>query len=180
MSNFKSLSQILSENDNRQEVYSSDQKYRDRLKKRGYFTRDEECFDFIQLINAWDKIVGKMLASNTIPRRIQRSTLIVVTKHNIFAQELGFMAPQIIQKIEKQLPQLKGKITKIKFNYANYSWEEYAGQLQETNSANPARPKLHPRSPYYLAKKNKAQTSFSDIEDPDLKDILIKLFIEYC
>lgn len=195
----RSLGEFFARPDSEKEVYSTDQKKRLKRAQKGYIARDGGSFDFIYLIRNWDKVVGKLMSQNTIPHKIVKSTLIVMTKHNVFAQELSFMSPQIIQKIEENIPDLKGRIKKIKFSHANYSSSQFqadqfqadqfqAGQFQEDNARqatfkkpNPVSSeaaKLHPYSPHYQIKKKKAEQLFSDIEDGELKDLLSALFLK--
>lgn len=178
MKNPKSLGEFLARPDQESEVYVTDQKKRFKRAQKGYIAKSGGSFDFIYLIRNWDKIVGKLMSQNTIPHKIIRSTLIVMTKHNVFAQELSFMAPQIIQKIEENIPELKGKIAKIKFSHANYSWDDFQASKAAKTQEKPAPAKLHPYSPLYQAKKRKAQELFGDIEDDEVKELLTKLFIE--
>lgn len=161
------------------ELYESDRKKRQGRAYKGYFSRSGGTFDFIYLIRNWDKIVGKLLSQNTIPHKIQRSTLIIMTKHNVFAQELSFMGPQIIKKIESEVPELAGKVTKIKFSHANYSWDDFQKKKdKKAGPSAPEAPKLHPYSPQYQLKKKQAESLFSDIEDEETRELLMKLFIE--
>ena len=178
MKHTKSLGDLLAQSSDDEEVYSSDQRKRQWRAKNGRFSRTQGCFDFIYLIRSWDKIVGDLMAKNTIPHKIMRSTLLVMTKHSIFAQELSFMGPQIIQKIEENIPELKGKITKIKFSHANYSWDEFKNAKFEKTRERKARPKLHPHSPQYKLKMKKAQETFHDIEDDEVKKLLTSLFMD--
>lgn len=175
----KSLGDLLAHPDNEEEVYTTDQRKRVRRAGKGYFARGSGgAFDFIYLIRNWDKIVGRLMSQNTIPHKITRSTLIIMTKHNVFAHELSFMAPQIIQKIEEHVPELRGKILKIKFSHANYSWDEFQQTSLKKQQASEAPKKLHPYSPQYQVKKKRADELFADIEDDEVKQLLTSLFIE--
>ncbi|MEX0798359.1 MAG: DUF721 domain-containing protein [Bacteriovoracaceae bacterium] len=174
----KSLGDLLAQPDKGEEIYLSDQKKRYKRRQKGYFSKEGNAFDFIYLIRSWDKIVGKMMAQNTIPHKIMKSTLIVMTKHSVFAHELSFMGPQIIEKIEENIPDLRGRIAKIKFSHANYSWDEFQkANFQKTNRPAGAR-KLHPFSPQYQLKLKRANELFEDIEDQEVKELLTALFME--
>ena len=178
MKHTKSLGEVLAHAGDEEEVYTSDQIRRLKRAKRGRFSKTKGLFDFIYLIRSWDKIVGELMAKNTIPHKIMRSTLIVMTKHSIFAQELSFMGPQIIQKIEENIPELKGKIQKIKFSHANFSWDEFKSSQFKKVSKGTSRPKLHPHSPQYKLKMKRAQEVFNDIEDDEVKELLTSLFMD--
>lgn len=182
MSDFKppkSLGHFFASADKQEEIYLSEKRKRLRRANKGYFFKGGGAFDFIYLIRNWDKIVGKLMSQNTIPHKILKNTLIIMTKHNVFAQELSFMAPQIIQKIEENVPELRGKITKIKFSHANYSWDEFQNSSVKKQGFQAApQNKLHPYSPQFQQKKKQAQELFHDIEDEDVKELLTSIFIE--
>lgn len=174
----KSIGELLAQPDTEEEVYTSEKRRRYARAQKGWYSRSGHTFDFIYLIRKWDQIVGKLLAQNTIPHKIIKNTLIIMTKHSVFASELSFMGPQIIQKIEEHVPELEGKIKKVKFSHANYSWEEFQNASFQKANKKPQVQKLHPFSPEFRIRKAKAQKLFSDIEDEEIKELLEKLFIE--
>lgn len=163
MKNIKSLADILAQPDSQDELYTSDQKKRKRRAKRGYYTKKDGVFSFINLIKKWDLIVGEFMAANTIPLKIKNKTLIVSTKHSIFAQELGFLTPEIIQKINQLFPDLEGQVKSIKYLHSNIFEPS-----QERNETPQRTRKLHPQSPEFKQLKKKAQTLTQDFEDAEV------------
>lgn len=61
----------------------------------------------------WEKIAGKTIAAHARPARMQRQTLIVRVDHSSWMQELNLLKPQIMAKIEEELPDAAPK--KIRF-----------------------------------------------------------------
>ena len=160
MTKIRSIADILSHDDNSEELYHTDEARRKRRAKMGRFTKSSNTFDFIHLVKNWDKIVGPMLAQNTIPLKIKSRNLFILTKHAVFSQELGFMVQLIIDKIEEQFPNFKGQIKKIRFASGDYSSEEFnaikekKGQIKKLIKTN----LIHLTQD--LDKKNNRQTLF--------------------
>lgn len=173
---FNSLADFLSGSNESKEVYVTDQKKRIKRKNRGYYSRQNGCFDFIQLINTWEEIVGKLLAKNSIPRKIHNGTLYIITKHPVFTQELTMMGPEIIRKISEHIPYLKDKLKKVKFTNADYSFEEFTKEDKNMDQKK-LDAKNHPYSPHFKSKQLQAQKLFDDIDDPELKEILTGLYM---
>lgn len=175
MNSLKSLRDFLAADTNETEVYTTDQKKRYYRQKLGLYSRQNDCFDFIHLVQSWEDIVGPMLASNTIPLKIQNGQLIVLTKHAIFSQELGFMTPIILKKITQRFPKFKNQAKKIKF----VTSEKYFNVPIEKKSPTPKHSNIqHAFSPEYQRKKILANKAFSEIEDEELKDLLISLYLQ--
>ena len=177
MNELKSLGDILYSDNEKQEVYTSDQKKREKRRQKGYFTSKGHTFDFIHLLKAWQEIVGEMLAKNTLPLKIRKNTLYVSTKHQVFAQEMGFLVPEILEKIFDRFPNLKKNINSIKFinnEFLNQNLSERKGEFQFKSK--PTK-KIHPFSPEYLHRKSKAQEIFEDIQDPEIRDILTRYYL---
>ena len=151
--------------------------------QKGQFSRNKGIFNFLQLIKDWEGIVGKMMAENTVPLKIKSKTLFINTKHAIFAQELGFLAPEILKKIKTQFPELSQQVDKIKFSHSTYSAQTFNQQIKKAQiKAPPGKVKkntLHPYSPAYKVKRQKADEYFDHIEDPEVKQMLIDFMLSY-
>ena len=104
MKDLKSIADLLHSSPKRQEITISEQKRNAYRRKQGYFTRNENTFDFIYLLKAWGEIVGEFMAKNSLPLRTNRKTLYVATKHQIFAAEMSFLIPEILKKIHERFP----------------------------------------------------------------------------
>lgn len=172
----KSLGDILNNYQDKEEVYTTDQKYKYKRKMKGYFTRSDDTFSFIHLIKAWEEIVGKMLASNSIPLKIKSKTLYIMTKHQIFAQELGFLNQTILEKIEDRFPEIAGKINKIKYINNEFTLQDFNHPNNPTEEKK-SKPKLHPYSPEYKRRVHHANELFQDIEDEVIKQALINYYL---
>lgn len=131
-------------------------------------------FDFLNLIKKWPDIVGEKLSKVTSPLRLRGNSLIIVTKHSIYSQELSFLGETIKKEIFKQFPELKPIIEKINFQTQEsffYNKEELINSIQEI-------PGLHPQSPVYKRLKLEAEKIFIDEQDPELKTLLISIYIQ--
>ncbi len=177
MTKLKSLYEVLGQDDTTEELYTSDQKKRYHRSQLGPYSRTKGLFNFLQLIKRWEDIVGKMMAENTIPLKIKGSTLFISTKHSIFAQELGFLAPKIIEKVTETFPEVKEKLTKIKFVHSNLSSHEFTRGQQKKMKPKVERKTLHPFSPEYKEIKAKAESMFENINDEEIKKMLIDFML---
>ena len=157
------------------EVYTSDNRKRVQRANQGQYSRDNNIFDFIKIMQNWPVIVGKLLGQNTLPLKIQKDTLVVVARHAIFAQELGLMSPIIIQKLGENFPALKKILTKIKFVHS----EEAFKTLTSRQTSQPKTSKsLHPFSPEFIQRKTRADELFKDIEDTEIKKLFCELYLQ--
>jgi hypothetical protein len=175
----KSLAEILSSSNSDDELYISENYKRKKRAQKGYYSRKENLFDFIHLVNRWETIVGKMLADNTIPLKIKRSTLYILTKHSIFSQELSLMSQMIIQKIEESFPNFRGQIKKISFSSGNFSSDEF-NKIKVENHMEPKKEKEapHPFDPKFRARKKQVEQMFDDVEDEEVKNLLINIALK--
>lgn len=177
MKKMKSLADLLGRAQNTEELYTTDQKKRETRKSKGYYTNSETTFDFIFLLKSWEEVVGELLAKNSLPLKIKYNTLYICTKHAVFAQEMGFLSQEIIQKIEAKFSGLKGKIKKIKFlnNEKVFNFKE--DQKFEKLTPEKKRPSLHPFSPEYKHRQFKANELFQDIEDEEVRLALKNFYL---
>ena len=66
-----------------------------------------------QIENIWAEAVGETLAGQTRPGNIRRGVLEVFVAHSIFEQELSFLQPEILQKLNAAMGE--NKIKRFKF-----------------------------------------------------------------
>lgn len=135
-----------------------------------------QTFDFLDLIKKWPEIVGPKLAPVTSPLKIKIDTLFVVTPHSAYTQELSFSVELIKGKIYEIFPQLKPIIKKVAFQTQENFFNQQAKAEQEKQQTAP--PKLHPQSPQYKKLKAEADRLFGQIEDEELKNLMISLFMQ--
>jgi hypothetical protein len=134
-----------------------------------------ETFDFIELISKWPLIVGEKLSAVTSPLRLRNDSLVVVTKHSIFSQELSYLQEEIKQEIFKNFPNLKKMIKKIIFQTSESFFQQISfSQAQKSQTKSTP----HPMSPLYRIKRHQAEEIFKTIQDEELKKILMSLFIQ--
>jgi hypothetical protein len=178
MSKLKPLYELLGRDDTTEELYSSDQKYRKKRQYKGLYSRQKGLFNFLLLIKEWEEIVGPLMAKNTIPLKIKGTTLLVSTKHSIFAQELGFLVPKLIEKITEKFPETINNITNIKFIHSDFSQAQFMNEKKPSLLVNKKKQTLHPYSPEYQYRKKRAEELFKDIEDEEIRKALSEFYLK--
>ena len=139
-----------------------------------------ESFDFISLIKAWKEIAGDKLSEHTIPLKNQNGTLVVLSNHSAFANELSYMELPLKKKIFSRFPNLEKSIRNIKFivdsTHFNKQYTQFAKPTEKLKKQNENI--LHKFSPEFIRLKREAEEMFYDIEDIDNKEKLISLYIQ--
>ncbi len=151
----------------------------DRFKQHD-LKRDEmksffQTFDFLDLIRKWPEIVGPKMAKVTSPLRLRNDSLTVVTTHSTYSHELSYLSEDIKNAIFKVLPELRPIIKKIIYETQEGYFKERAQQVDEIPVS---KPRLHPQSPEYKKLKIEADRLFGHIEDSELKQLMISIFIQ--
>ncbi len=140
-----------------------------------------EGMNFLKFIENWENIVGERLAKYTIPLKHKDSILVVLTNHPTFAQQISFMEPMLIKKIEKCHPQLKNKIKKITYQHNDSFFEQQKKVISNKkveSKENHWQPKNHRHSPEFQKLSREAEIQFENIEDIELKKQLINIYIQ--
>lgn len=151
--------------------YSSQQSFK---KEKAHL---HESFDFLALIRAWKDIAGPKLSEHTIPLKNQNGTLMILSNHSAFASELSYMELPLKKKIIEKFPNLEKSILSIKFIVDSTHFTQQYSQFIEPMEKK-ARLELHPYSPEYRKLKKEAEEFFIDIEDMELKEKMISLYIQ--
>lgn len=135
-----------------------------------------QTFDFLDLVTKWPDIIGPALAKVTSPLKIKGDSLIIMSKHASYSQNISFLSEEIKQKVFVLFPQLKPVIKKLNFQ----TQESYFNEVKATEEqvAKTAPPKFHPQDPKFKLLKLEAERIFADVSDPELKQILISIFIQ--
>jgi hypothetical protein len=132
-------------------------------------------FDFLDLVSKWPDIIGSALANVTSPLKIKGDSLIIISKHASYSQNISFLSEEIKQKIFILFPQLKPVIKKLNFQTQENYFREAKDEDQLTKQPIV---KFHPQDPKFKLIKMEAERIFSDVIDPELKQILISIFIQ--
>lgn len=136
-----------------------------------------ESFDFLSLIRAWKEIAGDKLSEHTVPLKNQNGTLIVLSNHAAFANELSFMELPLKKKIFARFPNLEKTIKSIKFivdsTHFERQYAQFVAPLEKIQEQ-----VLHPYSPEFKRLKKEAEVLFADITDPEIKERMISLFLQ--
>jgi len=148
--------------------------------RRGSFPHKsglKESFDFLSLIRAWKDIAGAKLSEHTIPLKNQNGILIVLSNHSAFANELSYMELPLKKKIFDKFPSLEKSISSIKFivdsTHFSQQYQQFITPIEKK-----MRMALHPQSPEFKKLKKEAEIFFLEINDQDLKERMISLYIQ--
>jgi hypothetical protein len=133
-----------------------------------------QTFDFLELVKRWPEIIGENLSLVTSPLKIKGDSLIIISKHSSYSQNISFLSEEIKLKIFKSFPELRPIIKKLNF----MTQESFFNEKLTPDEIKPQKPKLHPQDPKFKILKLEAERLFSDIEDNELKTMLISIFIQ--
>ncbi len=138
-----------------------------------------DAFDFFSLLNHWEEVVGTSLAQNARPLRIQHQTLIIITRHSAYAQQLSLLEDAVKKKIFTHYPILRSHIQKLRFQNSETffkKWDQEKDRDQKIKEQNLT--KRHQYDPNFQKKKESAERFFQDVQDPELKEILVSLKLQ--
>lgn len=147
-------------------------------KKPGF---GQDSFDFLKLIEKWPEIVGPKLAQETTPLKNRYKTLTVLTRQPAFSQQISFMEELLKKKITQVFPSLLGKIDRINFQCNPQAFQDQIQRVEKmgVTPSKPSAPVLHPFSPEYKQLKREADQLFSQVEDEQIKESLLNLYIQF-
>lgn len=177
----KGLSNFLKEFNS----YKKDNSYNksDLSKKRN--STALEVFDFLSLVKIWPEIVGPKLSNHTLPVKNSRGVLTVLTDHPAYGQELSFLQTVLIKKIESYFPSLKNKIQRLLFQNDPMFFKTKTDMMAKLSKAKPTnnqneeqKKKYHPHSPEVKAVKAEALENFAHIQDEEIKNSLMSLYVQ--
>lgn len=135
-----------------------------------------QTFDFLDLIKKWPEIIGPVLSKVTSPLKISGDTLIIISKHSSYSQNISFLSEEIKVKIFSSFPALRSKIKRISFLTQESYFREAPPEIGAPKASAPK--KLHPQDPRYKILKLEAQRLFEDVEDEELKNLLTSIYMQ--
>jgi hypothetical protein len=134
-----------------------------------------QTFDFINLVKSWPDIIGASLAKVTSPLKIKGDTLIIISKHASYSQNISFLSEEIKQKVFALFPELKPIIRKINFQTQEsyFNQRDLAPEMKRETVR-----QFHPQDPKYKLLKVEAEKLFQEVPDEELKDLMISLYLQ--
>ena len=160
----------------------SKEKYRKEPRKNYTQTQNsDDLFDFFELINSWEEVVGKNLSAHTIPLKNTRKELTILTDHPMYSQQISFMSDIIIKKIIEKFPALNKKIKSIKFQTNTAFFKKIINESklhQKKQKKTIEDQKIHKYSPKYRKLKSNADLMFDTIEDFESRQLLESIYIQ--
>jgi hypothetical protein len=139
------------------------------------------AWQFIDLIQGWEKIVGPRLTQSSLPLKLLDGCLVILVSHPIVAEQLKMTQLTLVRKIEKAYPHLKKQILKLGFKTNENIFKQKISSdstPQQINVETKTKTKLHRFSPEYLKLKEKANELFSEIDDEELNETLTSIFVQ--
>jgi hypothetical protein len=128
----------------------------------------------LNLVTKWPDIIGQALAKVTSPMKIKGDSLIIVSKHASYSQNISFLSEEIKQKIFAHFPELRPVIRKLNFITQEGFFKEQEKVLEKEKNL----PKMHPQDPRVKVLKIEAERLFAEVEDKELKEILTSIFMQ--
>lgn len=135
-----------------------------------------QTFDFIELVKVWPEIIGDKMAQVTSPLKIAGDSLIIISKHSSYSQNIDFLSEEIKKKIFEKFPALRPVIKKLNFQTKEVFFRQQEVIQEEKQKVAP--PKLHPQDPRFKILKLEAEKLFDDIEDAELKELMTSIYIQ--
>jgi hypothetical protein len=133
-----------------------------------------QTFDFLALVKSWPDIIGEKLAAVTSPLKIKGDTLIILSKHSSYSQNISFLSEEIKDKIFLLFPELKKIIKRLNFQ-TQESFFNFNAKEEEIKSKSQS---YHPQDPRFKLIRSEAERLFADVIDPELKNLLISIYVQ--
>ena len=143
--------------------------------KSGTTPTAESVFNFLNLVEAWESIVGSHLAQHTLPIKNVRKTLTIISDHPAYSQQLSFLQTQLIKKIIESFPGLQGHIKQIRFQTNSHFFQQKKATIEKNQRKTP---RWHQFSPEIIRLKKEIQEHLKNIDDPELVRLLTSLYIQ--
>lgn len=165
--------------------FKADKKYPSARKKT-----EGDSFNFLALIHKWPDIVGPKLSKVTIPLKNNNNTLTILTEHPAYSQSLSFLEQTLKKKIYSTFPQLKDKIDRFYFKVSTEHFVQERERLitrsqmwsrdrdDQPPGDHAVQKRIHKHNPKVKQLREEASKHFSHIQDEELRDSMISLFIQ--
>lgn len=116
----------------------------------------------------WDKVVGDQIAKRARPLRFRQRILEVQVDHPVWMQQLQMLKPQILEKLNRQLPNAN-----IEDIYLRKAPTPHAASERQQATAEPPRWQLAQLTP---DEKQQIEKQLEILQDPELRDEMRRLF----
>lgn len=134
-------------------------------------------FNFLELIEKWEQIIGPLVYKHTRPLKLNKKRLVIVTNHPAFSQQLSFLKDEILKKMKREFPSL-GSINDISFE-TNTELFNVQSQLVNKKVESSTAPKLHTLSPQYQALKTEAIAVVKKYYgDHEFEEVFIEIYLQ--
>ena len=141
--------------------------------------RGDSFLNFLKLVNNWSKVVGIKLANHTLPLKMGRGCLVIMTSHPLYAHQLQSFEEEIIGKIVEMVPRFKGKVKKISFHATEHFDIIHSQRGEGREDIKSSRQNFHQFDPRYIELKKRARMDLPPSDDSDLDSLLENLNVRY-
>jgi len=128
---------------------------------------DEARLSRYQAWLIWDKVVGKQIANRARPLRFRQGILEVQVDHPVWMQQLQMLKPQILAKLNQQLP--NADITDI------YLRKTSSPTAQRQPATQPEPPKWQ-QEELTVEETQQIENQLESLKNPELRDEMRRLF----
>jgi len=154
-------------------LYLKDKKKYNYRKLKGKYSHDTSLEEFIYLLQNWDQAAGR-LAQVSLPRKLTKFTLYVVTEFPGINLELKRKEKEILLFIKENLP-FSGKFVKnIQITNSKVSVKRKTKSEEETIKHQ----KYHRYSPRLNELKKYSSEITKDFEDDELKELFQSFVVQ--
>jgi hypothetical protein len=183
----KKIASIIDQNSFSHGLKNNRQYYEEKNSSTKFSNKASSTFDFLELINYWEEIIGKQNAKHTIPLRIQNHVLYILCNHSAYSMIMSYSQEEIKNRILKKFPQLRSQIKKISSQVdSTFFQERFDNFRSNSNRSNSKKcleneelkKKSHKYSPHFKKLKGHAEKKFTHIDDEEIRNSLVSLFIQ--
>ncbi len=136
---------------------------RDILKNRGWEAKVREQ----GVLSVWDEVVGERIAKNSLPKKINRGSLVVITRNPTWTQQLTMMKEKIIDRLNEKLND--DIVKEIRF---------IQGEIPEESDDSSVKKGAPPGAPPLKEDLKRLEKLTGDIENEELKEAVSSLLKE--
>ena len=159
------------------EVNSSLNNAKEKNKTKSY--QPKLGLEIGQIQKGWANIVGDgFLLKHTVPIRIDKNELHVVTDHPSLLEQSAFMKRILNQKFGQETKTRFFKIKNVNFIFNTKLFVQHKSLVEKVFAHKKRELSFHPFSPEYKSLKKKAEKEFQFLDDETLKKKLVSLFIQ--
>lgn len=139
------------------------------LKRTGLSWRIKEQ----KIIESWQKIVGRDIASNTEPSKLRGGVLYIKVSNSIWMQQLQFLKEEIIKKIHQEIKEVGLDDLRLFIGKIDSPPNIYLAATQENGADNIL---LQKKQEISSSIPEEIEEKIGQIRDPEMRQLLSALY----